>query len=255
MPFHCLASHDKTLSHVHQVGAGINITPNSARLLLRWGFEETIDGRTVEPQQIAFHRWKDGSIIGKTALVPEFRSWFNAPYYVVHRAHFLDAMYKLAVSCGVKVQVNSAIADIDFDTPSVTLRDGRAFQADLIIGADGIKSNIRNQMLRHPPALQETGFAAYRATVPVSKMIHDQDLAHVVSSLSLDIWIGPGRHVVGYMIAGRSTYNLVLSHPETTEPETWDQSTALEEMHQQFDGWDPVYVQMGNTQWRPNLLT
>lgn len=228
------------MSHAHQIGAGINITPNSARLLLDWGFETTIDGRAVEPEQITFRRWQDGSSIGKTALVPEFRSWFKAPYYVVHRAHFLDAMYKLAVSYGVKVQVNSAVTDTDFDGPSVTLRDGRVFDADLIIGADGIKSNIRNQLLQDPPALQETGFAAYRATVPVSKMVNDPDLAHIVTESSLDIWIGPGRHVVGYMIAGGSTYNLVLSHPEDTDPDTWDQSEVLGEMHQQFDGWDPV---------------
>lgn len=105
-----------------KVGAGINITPNSARLLLRWGFETTIAGRAVEPGHIAFRRWQDGSMIGRTALVPEFRSWFGAPYYVVHRAHFLDAMYKLALSYGVEVVVNSQVSEVDFESPSVAVR-------------------------------------------------------------------------------------------------------------------------------------
>lgn len=223
-----------------KVGAGINITPNSARLLLRWGFETTIAGRAVEPGHIAFRRWQDGSMIGRTALVPEFRSWFGAPYYVVHRAHFLDAMYKLALSYGVEVVVNSQVSEVDFESPSVAVRGRGVMKADLIVGADGINSNIRTQMLRSPPRLQETGFAAYRATVPADKIASSPDIAHVVGLSSLDIWIGPGRHVVGYSIAGGSTYNLVLSHPETTDPDTWDQSTAIDDMHREFDGWDPV---------------
>lgn len=194
----------------------------------------------MEPEQITFRRWENGAMIGKTALLPEFRSWFGAPYYVVHRAHFLDALYKLALSYGVIVQLDSQVTHVDFDVPSVTIRDKGIMHADIIVGADGIKSTIRTNMLQKPTALQDTGFAAYRATVPVSKMIDDPQLAHVVSRSSLDIWIGPGRHVVGYMIAGGSTYNLVLSHPESTDPSTWDQSNALGEMHQQFDGWDSV---------------
>ena len=159
---------------------------------------------------------------------------------MVHRAHFLDALYRLALSYGVNVRLNSQVSHIDFDTPSVAIRGQGTINADIVIAADGIKSTIRGQMLQNPVTLQETGFAAYRATVPVSKMVDDPELAQVLSRSSLDIWIGPGRHVVGYMIAGGSTYNLVLSHPETTDPATWDQSNALDEMHQQFDGWDPV---------------
>lgn len=187
-----------------------------------------------------FRRWQNGSPIGKTALVPEFRLWFDAPYWVVHRAHFLDAMYQLALSWGVEVQLSSQVTKVDFDVPFVTIRDRGILKADLVVGADGIKSNIRTQMLKSPPALSDTGFAAYRATVPVEKIANDPVTAHVVEKSSLDMWIGPGRHIVGYMIAGGSTYNLVLSHPETSDPETWDQSTAIDEMHRQFDGWDPV---------------
>ena len=50
------------------------------------------------------------------------------------------------------------------------------------------------------------------------------------------------RHAMTYTIAGGKTFNMVLSHPEVEDPETWDQSKALESMKDHFRGWDPVYV-------------
>lgn len=50
------------------------------------------------------------------------------------------------------------------------------------------------------------------------------------------------RHAMTYTIAGGKTFNMVLSHPETDDPETWDQTKALESMKQHFRGWDPMYV-------------
>ena len=48
------------------------------------------------------------------------------------------------------------------------------------------------------------------------------------------------RHAMTYTIAGGNTFNMVLSHPETEDPETWDQSKALESMKEHFQGWDPT---------------
>lgn len=48
------------------------------------------------------------------------------------------------------------------------------------------------------------------------------------------------RHAMTYTIAGGKTFNMVLSHPETDDPETWDQTKAIESMKQHFRGWDPM---------------
>ena len=52
--------------------------------------------------------------------------------------------------------------------------------------------------------------------------------------------IGDMRHVMTYTIAAGNSFNVVLSHPETKHPDTWDQATALEDMRNHFEGWDPV---------------
>ena len=56
------------------------------------------------------------------------------------------------------------------------------------------------------------------------------------------IRVGEMRQAMTYTIAGGNTFNMVLSHPEAEDPETWDQSKALESMKKHFKGWDPRYV-------------
>ncbi len=92
----------------------------------------------VEPENIAFRRWENGAVIGLTKLVPEFQENFDAPYYVVHRAHFHDAMYQLALKLDVNVRINSKVVAYDEDAPSITIENGQTFSADLVISSDGL---------------------------------------------------------------------------------------------------------------------
>jgi salicylate hydroxylase len=86
---------------------------------------------------MTFRRWLDGKEIGYTKLVPEFRENFHAPYYVIHRAHFHDALYRRALELGVEVKVASRVVKYDMDAPSVEMANGETLQADLIVASDG----------------------------------------------------------------------------------------------------------------------
>lgn len=121
---------------VLQVGAGIQIPPNSARLLRRWGVFKYLEQRAVRPDSIKFRRWEDGSVIGLTMLGSEFVENFGAPYYVVHRADFHEALYQRATELGVKVRLNSKVVEYVGGSAAV-LEDGSVAQGDLIVGADG----------------------------------------------------------------------------------------------------------------------
>lgn len=121
-----------------KVGAGIQIPANSSRLLLQWGLEPYLAHKVVEPEGMSFRRWENGKVIGYTKLVPDFRQNFNAPYYVIHRAHFHDALHKLALELGVSVRVASKAIEYNTEAPSVRTSDGTWYEADLIVAADGI---------------------------------------------------------------------------------------------------------------------
>ncbi|KAK4943999.1 hypothetical protein LTR10_016520 [Elasticomyces elasticus] len=227
-----------------EVGAGIQIPSNSTRLLIKWGLEPFLAGRIVKPHNIAFRRWENGKVIGLTKLIPQFERDFEAPYYVVHRAHFHDAMYRLAIELGVDIKINSKVHDFDESSPSITLENGESYSADLVIASDGLKSLARKKVLGGvEQAPRKTGFAAYRATVDVEKMNAYPDTAEILAKPNLNLWVGDMRHVMTYTIAGGKAFNMVLSHPDRSDPSTWHMQgpdKILSGMREHFKGWDPT---------------
>jgi len=104
----------------------------------------------------------------------------------------------------------------------------------------GIKSNARKLLLGGVDnVVKPTGFAAYRATVDVEKMKADPDTAWLLEKPSLNIWIGEDRHVMSYTIAAGKSFNMVLSHVDTSDFTTWKAAGAIDEMRREFVGWDP----------------
>jgi salicylate hydroxylase len=225
-------------SRLGEVGAGIQIPPNSSRLLLEWGLGPFLGDKTVEPEGISFRRWETGRVIGYTKLVPEFRKSFKAPYYVVHRAHFHDALYRRAIELGVNVLINHKTVEYNDAAPSVTLANGEVMTADFVVAADGVNSIARKKLtgIDKPPL--KTGFAAYRATVDVAKMQGDPEVSWLLKKPGLNIWIGPERHVMTYTIAAGRSFNMVLSHVDHSDPSTWKPENAIKEMKEYFLGWD-----------------
>ncbi|KAJ5355468.1 uncharacterized protein N7496_012680, partial [Penicillium cataractarum] len=235
-----------------EVGAGIQIPSNSTRLLSRLGLDPYLEKYVTEPETISFRRWESGDVIGLTKLIPNFRETFGAPYYVIHRANFHTALHERALDLGVKVKLAARVVKYDAVEGSITLADGSSASADLIIAADGVKSVARGQVDESgQPQFEQTGFAAYRATVDVAKMKADPEISWLLDRPNLNIWIGDQRHVMTYTIGAGKSFNMVLSHPDNTDPSTWDQSTALSDMKREFQGWDSrlqkIISMIGNT--------
>ena len=195
--------------------------------------------KVVEPSSIKFRRWQNGDTIAYTKLVPEFRQRFDAPYWVVHRADFHEALYRLAIKLGVEVKVGSRVEKYEAEKGQIELGNGQSHVADLVIAADGIKSAARKVILGgddKPPV--RTGFAAYRATIDTDDMRRDPDTARLLENPGLNLWIGDMRHVMTYTISAGKSFNMVFSHPDDTDPGTWDPKTALRDMRRQFENWD-----------------
>lgn len=121
-----------------QIGAGIHIPPNAGRLLHQWGVAEHLEKLAIKPEGINIRRWEDGSVIGYTALDASYRSDFGAPYYVVHRAHYHDALHKVAVKLGVAIQLGARVVEYQEQKGSVVLEDGSIVAGDLVVAVDGV---------------------------------------------------------------------------------------------------------------------
>ncbi|KAK2596586.1 hypothetical protein N8I77_013467 [Diaporthe amygdali] len=224
-----------------EVGAGIQVPPNSGKLLERWGVMQRLAKQVVEPSRINFRRWQDSEVIGVTDLTSEFNSHYEVPYYVVHRAHLHTALYQQAVALGVKTRLNSKVELYEPDTATINLSDGSVFQGDLVVAADGVKSTARSIVAPNGRGAPKfTGYAVYRATVDVAKMREIPEISWVLEQPNLNLWIGEDKHVMTYCIASGQAFNMVLSHPDRSgSPAAGAEGDILETMKKEFEGWHP----------------
>lgn len=96
------------------------------------------------------------------------------------------------------------MVDVDPSAPSVTLSTGEVVKADLLIGADGIHSRVREAVVEDKDDATATGDAVYRAVIPTELIMADPDLKFLVEEQTTNVWLGPGRHVVGYFVVSFS---------------------------------------------------
>jgi salicylate hydroxylase len=93
------------------------------------------------------------------------------------------------------LRLNSRVISASFDPishqPSLRLANGTVLSADLIIGADGVKSTLREIVVGKPDRPVDTGDAAYRAIVQCQDMLKDPLLKELVECPEMTGWIGP----------------------------------------------------------------
>lgn len=228
-----------------EIGAGIQISPNASRLLRRWGCDPYLALTSVEPETSYIRRWQSGEILQKRQVNPGLEAKYGAPYYHMHRADLHLALLQRARDLGAEIRVNSKVVKTDTGIqnlkPSVTLETGEVLGCHFIIGADGIKSTVREEICRNSAQPRPTGDLAYRFTIKTTELKRDTRLAHLAESPSATSWWGPGKHVVGYMLRSKTIYNVVAVFPDNGPVTDLCRAPAtLKEVEQEYDGWDPV---------------
>ncbi|TFK47446.1 FAD/NAD(P)-binding domain-containing protein [Heliocybe sulcata] len=223
---------------IGEVGAGIQVTPNVTRLLFRWGLRPVLEEVIVKPEALAFHRWETGERIAYTRWGDSMTEDHGAPYYHIHRADFHKILFDLA-SSRMTLRLKSRVVGVDPSTPSLTLETGEVVKADLIVGADGLKSFVREVVIGGPDKPQATGDAVYRAIVPTSEMMKDPSLQSLVETPEMCGWMGPGRHIMAYNIRAKKEYNLVMAYPDDGSTESWTAEGDPDQMRGLVAGWEP----------------
>ena len=196
-----------------QIGAGIQVPPNSSKILKKWGILEDIISRAVQPHDIAIHSYKDGHLLTKQLLDPTMLQTYHAPYLVIHRAEYLKALVGHAKELGVVIQLGSVVESINFAQPSIVLESGKNMEADLIIGADGENSFCRDALLGRPDPPHPTGHMVFRTVISVQELRKDPSLEALTNPPSIHFWLGPEAHALAYML-GDGLLNLVLICPD-----------------------------------------
>lgn len=197
-----------------EIGAGIQLGPNAFHCFDRLGVGETARRMAVYIDSLRLmDSMADGEIC-HIDLGEAFRKRFGNPYAVVHRG---DLHGVLLQACQdhplVDLRVSSEVTGYEQDGGEVVARlvSGETVRGAALIGADGLWSNVRRQMIGD--SARVSGHTTYRSVIPTEQM--PEDLRWNAATL----WAGPKCHIVHYPLSGWKVFNLVVTyHNDAPEP-------------------------------------
>ena len=222
---------------LEEVGAGIQISANAMHALRMLGLEAAITAAGVRPAAYVFRLHDTGEEIQRFALSDEHERLHSAPYTQLHRADFHALLAEKARSLKPDVvRLNKRVASFEEDAKGVTLHftDGTSARGDLLIGADGLKSVVRKQIVGETPA-NYTGDAAWRITVPTER------LPAGLIEPAMTLFLGPGGHAVFYYLRGGRLLNFVgIVETDEVLEESWTVKLPWERLKAEYQGWHPL---------------
>lgn len=221
-------------------GAGIQVSPNAARVLHHLGLQDALMTKGFLPKATQMRSWRSGRVISETTLGDVALERYGAPYYHIHRADLMDMLVS-AVSAEptIRLNVSSRITSFSQDATGVRLVAGEhEHQVDLLIGADGIHSSVRACLWGDQQA-DFTGNVAWRMLVPVNR------LPEGLIAPNATVWWGPGKHFVHYLVKGGDYVNCVcVVEKAEWQAESWVAAGSMSELQADFAGWHDTIQQL-----------
>lgn len=223
------------------VGAGLQLSANATRVLDILGLGPALKEVTVTPGGKVIRLWNTGQEWQLFDLGAESIQQHGHPYLMAYRPDLhkilVDALARVspgALRLGSKVtQIRQDASQVD-----VQLEDGTRHSGDLLIGADGVHSVTRSQMIAQDQP-RYSGCMAWRGVIPL------QTLPKSLQSPKGVNWVGPGAHVVHYPVnAGRLVSFTGIVETKTWIRESWTEQGSVEECLEDFAGWHPDVLAM-----------
>ncbi len=190
-------------------GAGVQLGPNATRLLFALGLEQALRAVATQPASADVRDGSNGTPLFSMPLGAEAEARWGAPYLQVHRADLQSVLLEAVQSRNAaELRLGTAVTGLAMG--GVALAGGEPLPADVVIGADGVRSIVRQAICpASPPRM--LGETAWRALIP----IQPQDAPSAV------VWTCPRRHLVAYPVSGGAFLNLVAVTPGDRGDTSW----------------------------------
>ena len=216
---------------IGEIGAGIQLGPNAFAAFDALGVGERTRARAVYTERMVMMDAVDESEIASVPVGEAFRRRFGNPYAVIHRADVHDALLE-GVEATERIEFRTSTRVVRYEPTAAGVRaidsEGRAHDGAALIGCDGVKSAVREQLVGD--AVRVSGHVVYRAVV---------DAAEFPENLRWNapvVWAGPNCHLVHYPLRGGEQYNVVVTF-HSREVETWGvREGSRDEVLSYFDG-------------------
>jgi salicylate hydroxylase len=210
-------------SNLGFVGAGIQLAPNMARILDNFGCWQKIASEAVQCANTSIREGSTDKELGYVDL-SYVKEKYGYPHMVGHRASLAGG---LCEGCekedGITFKLGNQISDVKFGPhPSFRVTptkggDTYNVECDILLGADGVKSNTRVEMLKElglQGQARDSGQAAYRIMLTREQMQNDPELLKLIESDTVTRWIGEKKHIIAYPIHNKMIYNISTAQPD-----------------------------------------
>jgi len=223
-----------------EIGAGIQLGPNVFKMFDYLGLTEAINQTAVFPGNLMMRDALSGEEVVRVPVGSAgFKARFKYPYGVIHRADihgaFLAACRKSPL---VTLSASRKVTGYEDrgDRVVVETEQGGSVEGSLLVGADGLWSKVRGQLVGDGKP-RVSGHIAYRAVIPTQKVPAHLQQNNVV------LWAGPKTHLVHYPLRRGEVYNLVVVFHSSRYEEGWDTYGDPEELHERFKGQRPEVLE------------
>jgi 2-polyprenyl-6-methoxyphenol hydroxylase-like FAD-dependent oxidoreductase len=221
---------------LEEAGAGIQLSPNAARVLAALGLAERLKPAIVEPSAIRVRSGPAGRDIATMRLDSATLDRYGAPYWVIHRADLQKALIEaIADQPQITLKLGATVDNFTIGPAGVrasvhrgsTPRPEADCSGAALIGADGLWSRLRAR-LGDGATPRFAGRSAFRAIVPATQL-PPQDREPIVN-----LWIGPDGHLVHYPVRAGAAVNIVAVCGDQWESSTWNTSAGRDEVLERF---------------------
>lgn len=198
-------------------GAGIQIGPNGTRILQRLGVADALAPSVGIPEAIHVYRGVRGSRLARLPLGGWIARRHGAPYWVAHRGDLHAVLLEAARRSDlIEMEMGFVAADLAQQGDSVEVRSeaGKAVTGAGLVGADGLWSRLRGQVV--------PGAAPVFAGASASRIVLPAERAGRLAENAVGLWLSPGAHVVHYPMRGGREIAVVVIADETWQSRVWD---------------------------------
>jgi salicylate hydroxylase len=206
-----------------EIGAGIGLAPNAVKALRALGLEDKINAAAYASEFAVIRSWRDGRQISR-AYQGDYREKFGAPSITIHRADLLGILADALRSTDIRLGQRSIAVAPNGNGAVARFADGTDIEADLVVGADGIHSKVRESLFG-ADAPRFTGCICFRGMAPAEAVPRD------INTGDVTLWMGPRGHVVHYLVRRGELLNIVahIDSDAWTE-ESWTRECDVSEV-------------------------
>ena len=219
-----------------RLGAGIHVGPNVMKILRRIGIEDALNAQGSHPDFWYSRHWQTGDVLAQIPLGEHAVKTYGASYLTVHRGDFHDLLVKALPGDVVAFGKNLTHVEDRGDDVLMHFADGTTEVADIVIGADGVNSRIREELLG-PEEPKYAGYLAHRAVFPTPQV-----KAGMLPFDACVKWWSDDRHMMVYYVTGKADE---LYYVTGVPADKWDLKdrwlpSNKDELRATFDGWHPT---------------